>query len=261
MIKKLFMKDHFTIPYGESHNYKLLISQWRDLCKVQGWKFKKFAMADGLPCYQVFSKGIKSANAFYLSAGIHGDEAVGSLALLSWANKRSSFLSKQPTLIYPCLNPWGLCQNSRSDRSGDDLNRQWNQPKSPVIQEIVKRSREMRFSLAINLHEDFDANGIYLYENPTANFKDNKATEILRAGKVHIPIDKRKKIEGRWSRNGIIRPSKSSLPKEGLPEAVFLQENIAERTFVWETPSEMDIRIRVKAHIAMLDEALGYTIS
>ena len=93
------------------------------------------------------------------------------------------------------------------------------------------------------------------------NFKDNKATEILRAGKVHIPIDKRKKIEGRWSRNGIIRPSKSSLPKEGLPEAVFLQENIAERTFVWETPSEMDIRIRVKAHIAMLDEALGYTIS
>ena len=67
--------------------------------------------------------------------------------------------------------------------------------------------------------------------------------------------DSRKKIEGRWSKNGIIRPSPSSLPKEGLPEAVFLQQGLAKRTFVLETPSEYDLRLRIKAQVAMIQKA------
>ena len=173
------------------------------------------------------------------------------------AEKNYKLLSKIPLIIYPCLNPWGLIENSRLNVKGKDLNRSWDKSGEVIISEVIKRSEGARFRLAINLHEDYDANGIYLYEPPHGKKRDDLADKILNSGRKYIPIDTRKKIEGRWARNGVIRPAASSLPKEGLPEAAFLQKFRSDRTFVFETPSEYDLRIRVQAQVAMLERAVS----
>jgi hypothetical protein len=217
----------------------------------------KFATMDGQSCYQLASRRDISECQLYLSAGIHGDEPAGTEGLYAWANKNWKILSKIPVVIYPCLNPWGLMENSRFTSNGKDLNRQWDKGEDASITEIMKRTSGAQFSLAVNLHEDYDAHGIYLYEPPTGKKRDDLASQILDSGSEYIPIDSRKKIEGRWARGGIIRPAPSSLPKEGLPEAAFLQESRADRTFVFETPSELDLRVRIQAQVAMLEKAVG----
>jgi hypothetical protein len=212
---------------------------------------------DGESCYQLASRRDISECQLYLSAGIHGDEPAGTEGLYVWANKNWKILSKIQVVIYPCLNPWGLMANSRFTSNGKDLNRQWDKGEDASITEIMKRTSGAQFSLAVNLHEDYDAHGIYLYEPPTGKKRDDLASQILDSGSEYIPIDSRKKIEGRWARGGIIRPAPSSLPKEGLPEAAFLQESRADRTFVFETPSELDLRVRIQAQVAMLEKAVG----
>ena len=210
-----------------------------------------------MPCYELYSVNDILNTQLYVSAGIHGDEPAGTEALLAWAEKNYKLLSKIPLIIYPCLNPWGLIENSRLNVKGKDLNRSWDKSGEVIISEVIKRSEGARFSLAINLHEDYDANGIYLYEPPHGKKRDDLANKILSSGRKYIPIDTRKKIEGRWARKGVIRPAASSLPKEGLPEAAFLQEFRSDRTFVFETPSEYDLRIRVQAQVAMLERAVS----
>ena len=242
---------------GKAHNYPHLIKRWRALGRKVGLKMGKFATMDGQSCYQLASRRDISECQLYLSAGIHGDEPAGTEGLYAWANKNWKILSKIPVVIYPCLNPWGLMENSRFTSKGKDLNRQWDKGEDASITEIMKRTSGAQFSLAVNLHEDYDAHGIYLYEPPTGKKRDDLASQILDSGSEYIPIDSRKKIEGRWARGGIIRPAPSSLPKEGLPEAAFLQESRADRTFVFETPSELDLRVRIQAQVAMLEKAVG----
>lgn len=244
------------IQGGNCHDYKSLIRRWRKLTKAIGIKIRQFTNVDQFPCYEVVAARPNYSKGVYISAGIHGDEPAGTEALLIWASNNQNLLQKIPFIIYPCLNPWGLIQNSRFDSSGRDLNRQWDKESCSVVQEISRRTAGMRFSMAINLHEDYDADGIYLYEPPTGNPYDELASKVLDAGQKYLPVDSRKKIEGRWARKGIIRPAKSSLPKDGLPEAAFLQSSRAARTFVFETPSERDLNLRVKAQVAMLDKVI-----
>ena len=241
---------------GNAHNYMHLVKRWRELGRKVGLRIRKFATMDGLPCYELSSKRDISECQLYLSAGIHGDEPAGTEGLYAWANKNCEILSRVPVIIYPCLNPWGLLENSRFTMEGKDLNRQWDKGEDVSIAEIIQKTMGAQFSLAVNLHEDYDAHGIYLYEPPTVKKRDNLASQILESGSEYITIDSRKKIEGRWAREGVIRPAPSSLPKEGLPEAAFLQECRAKRTFVFETPSELDLQVRVQAQVAMLDHAV-----
>ena len=58
----------------------------------------------------------------YLSAGIHGDEPAGPLALLELL-KNDFFNSECHWLLCPTLNPTGLSASTRENSSGVDLNR------------------------------------------------------------------------------------------------------------------------------------------
>ena len=49
--------------------------------------------------------------------------------------------------------------------------------------------------LAINLHEDYDADGIYLYESTVRKKHDDLANEILNAGKSIYPSTHGKKLK------------------------------------------------------------------
>jgi hypothetical protein len=241
--------------YGQVHDYKLLIKKWRALVRKNGWKIKKIAESADMPIYEVFSGKEDSGNLVYISAGIHGDEPASVWALYSWFEMQSESHDELSFMIFPCLNPFGLINNIRFDSDGDDLNRNWGSTEKSLISQIIERTKPFSFSMAINLHEDYDANGIYLYESLDGKMRDDLALQILTSGSKYIPVDSRKKIEGRWSKNGIIRPSPSSLPKEGLPEAAFLQRGKAKRTLVLETPSEYDLRQRIKAQVAMIQKA------
>ncbi len=69
-----------------------------------------------------------------------------------------------PLMILPCLNPWGLVNNQRTDQHGRDLNRLFDRANLAPIRELKRLLAGWQFDFGLSLHEDFDARGIYGYE-------------------------------------------------------------------------------------------------
>tara|TARA_B110000483_G_scaffold230503_1_gene295782 strand:- start:439 stop:1110 length:672 start_codon:yes stop_codon:yes gene_type:complete len=212
---------------------------------------------DGFPCYEIVSPSLKYQQAIYLSAGIHGDESGSTEGMLAWAEAHVDRLHSIPLLIYPCMNPWGLVNNSRFDAQGVDLNRVWELPQNPFIQYITERCKELDFKLVLNLHEDFDGLGVYLYEPIRGGRPTEHAEQILKTVSPWITRDPRRKIDGRSAKNGIIRPRPTNPPEDGIPEALYFYLRYKCPTFTFETPSEFDLNLRIKAQASMIKKAIS----
>ena len=188
----------------------------------------------------------------YLSAGIHGDEPAGSEGLIAWAEAHGKHLRELPLLILPCLNPWGLTQNTRSNEQGNDLNRSFHR-RLPVIAAVKRLVGRRRFAAAVHLHEDFDGEGLYLYELARGA---GWGEALLDAARATLLIDPRRRIDRWQAKHGLIRRriARATFERLGLPEALWLFYEHTDRAFTIETPSEIDLERRVAAQVAVLNE-------
>lgn len=253
--------DRFSLLTHRSHDVSFLLQRWRELAKKLRIPMVALGEYDGLPIIALAS-GWEDGG-FYVSAGIHGDEAGATEGLLLWAQRGGlEALQKRkiPFFLAPCLNPWGLANNQRLDAKGRDLNRcfgpEWSMPNSAVREAIAER----KFNLALTLHEDFDAQGLYLYEvRGPKPYWGEKLTESV----AHfLPADQRGEIEGRKAKGGVIRPKLDAKTREflalGVPEALWLRfAGHADRIFTFETPSEYGLDVRVEAHATLLETAVA----
>lgn len=191
----------------------------------------------------------------YLSSGVHGDEAGSACGLLAWAEANISLLKERAMLIFPCLNPHGLAMNTRTDHRGLDLNRRFHLADDEVCgpwQRAIA-GRKMLFGLC--LHEDYDAEGAYVYE--LSHLREPVSRDILRTCSPILPLDCRKKIDGRAAVDGVIR--RRTIPKDlpGMPEAIELHLRGCPVTLTFETPSEAALDVRVAAHQQFITAAIG----
>lgn len=248
------------MPAVSPHDPVALARRWKTLARQTSLDLQVITHHDGYPVLALSSPPWTDnrTGAIYLSAGIHGDEPAGTEALLAWAQTEGRALRRLPLLILPCLNPWGLQHNSRLDRAGQDLNRQWQTASHPLVRAVKSLLIGRCFSLALTLHEDYDARGFYLYEPTRFRPPAVWGERILRQVAPLLPLDPRRRIDGRAPTSpGLIRRylrSPQRLAPE--PEALFLHYHVAQRTFTFETPSEFALDQRIAAQIAAIRTAL-----
>ncbi len=198
----------------------------------------------------------------YLSAGIHGDEISGPLALLEML-RRPEFFAAFEAVIFPMLNPDGLARGERGNADGIDLNRDYRDPKSVEIASHIDALKTLgRFDAAMMLHEDFEGVGAYLYELNDA-LSPTLGGEIIAAMGRHVPIDPRPEIEEVPARGGVIS-RRDLIAKHGQiedrpdwPEAIYLGVHHTRVSFTTETPAPFPIGQRVQAQIAAVKTLLG----
>ncbi len=250
------MKTKDFLGRHRAHEYPRLIERWRAVAARAGLVMRRFARGPQFDLYSVCGKRLPREGTIYISAGIHGDEPAGPEALITWAEANTRLLRRRPFFLVPCINPWGLVNNSRTDSERRDLNRAFQ---NDAVAEIAALRRELsrrRYAMALTLHEDYDGQGIYIYEIQGALPYWGEA--LVRAARPHVPPDMRPLIEGRESVNGVVRrPLDMKLFEQiGMPEAVYLHLQGCPRVYTIETPSEYGLDRRVSAQIAVIEECL-----
>ncbi len=198
----------------------------------------------------------------YLSAGIHGDEPAGPLALLELL--RSGFFeSKFHWMICPALNPSGLAARCRENAQQVDLNRDyWVRSTAEVAAHSAWLTARCAPDLFISLHEDWESTGFYFYEINLGEDDPERAHKIIAAtGSWFLP-EPGPEIDGHESREPgwIYHAAEPDVP-EGWPEAIYLAKQGCPLSFTFETPSHAALESRVAAHVAAVkaavDSALG----
>lgn len=201
-----------------------------------------------------------------ISAGIHGDEPAGVEVLLRFlkeVGQRSQILKHINITIFPCNNPYGYESGSRTNKNGNDLNREFRKrsPEQEVF--FIKRAIAGRsFDLSVELHEDVDSAGFYLYELK----KDGEETfgkEIINIISKKYPINLSDEIEGMKADGGIISPKGSEseikemiLKRRRWPKALYQFSQGTRHCITCETPVNMKMGDRVDMHQLALEYLL-----
>lgn len=193
----------------------------------------------------------------YVSAGIHGDEPAGPLAMVEMI-EAGVFDDRAVWFLCPMLNPVGFMRRTRENAEGVDLNRDYKSLKSAEIQAHARwLKRQPNFDLVLCVHEDWESKGYYLYElNPTG--RSSLAHPMIEAVAKVCPIESATVIDGReTSETGIIRPVSDPLLRELWPESIYLRAHHTVLSYTLETPSAFPIAQRVAAHRAAIETAIG----
>lgn len=239
-----------------AHDYPYLVQRWRSLARAARLRLRAFANEGEFDLFSLQTPALQATGGLYLSAGIHGDEAASTEALLEWAEQHASELRDLPLMLFPCLNPWGLTHNIRQDRHGYDLNRSFHRDDLPVIRHWKELVAPHTFAISLMLHEDYDGQGLYLYEIKRDQPYWGEA--LLEAARPVIPIEGRTRIDGRRSAAGVVRRRMElkRFTELGYPEAIWLHLHGSRRTFTVETPSEFALSQRVAAHRLVIEECV-----
>jgi murein peptide amidase A len=187
----------------------------------------------------------------YLSAGIHGDEPAGPLAMLEMM-RAGFFTPGIHWTLCPALNPDGLAAGSRSNSCGIDLNRDyWLRSSS----ETAAHSRWLETietpDLFVSLHEDWETSGFYFYEINLRGECPERGDAIISAVRPWFPPEPGPEIDGHQTRGPgwIYHEAEPDLP-HGWPEAIFLAKRGCPLSFTFETPSRAPLPQRVAALVA-----------
>ena len=239
-----------------AHDYRHLVDRWKAVTKQAGLRLQRLAKVSKYDLHFLRTPALGAKGGVYISAGIHGDEPASTEALIAWAEENTALLKDLPLLLFPCLNPWGLVRNCRTAESGDDLNRSFHRDDIPMITAIKEVIGSHHFAVSLMLHEDYDGQGLYLYEVQRKTPFWGEA--LVKAASAVIPIEGRVQVDGRRAVAGVIRRKidLQRFARVGYPEAVWLHQFHSERTFTIETPSEFALQQRVEAHLAIIRECV-----
>lgn len=192
----------------------------------------------------------------YLSAGMHGDEPAGPLAMLRLMNE-GFFASHTEWLLCPALNPTGLARGTRENADGIDLNRDYWQKRSVEARSHASwlEARGMP-DLFLSLHEDWETSGFYFYEINLGSDVPERAARIIEAVKPWFSPESGGEIDGHIPRapGWIYHEAEADLP-ECWPEAIFMVKHGCPLSFTFETPSHALLESRVSAHCAAVKAA------
>jgi protein MpaA len=192
----------------------------------------------------------------YLSAGIHGDEPAGPLALLELL-RGGFFTAGFHWSICPTLNPTGLAAGTRENAEAVDLNRDyWLRGTREIVAHAAWLDAMSVPDLFISLHEDWETTGFYFYEINLGEDRPQRAHRILEHAGVWFPPEPGPEIDGHDIREPgwIYHAAEPDLP-EGWPEAIYLAKMGCPISFTFETPSRAPLHERVAAHAAAVRAA------
>ncbi|MCH8157454.1 MAG: M14 family metallocarboxypeptidase, partial [Nitrospinae bacterium] len=195
-----------------------------------------------------------------ISAGIHGDEPAGVETVCAFleSGKYRPFLDTWELTILPCINPYGFEHDTRENHEERDLNRLFKE-KTPPLEVALAQSvvTSSSYDLTLELHEDCESSGYYLYEKARPPRGAGLGFRIIDAVKDLMPINMDAEIEGTPSDGGVIHRLKDPEEMEWWPMALYALANGSTHCLTLETATHFPMQTRIDAHMTALETALN----
>ena len=245
--------------HGETNEVGSVLNQIANAAENHGWTKELICETGGYPVLAWHRQAVvqpERPRRVYISAGIHGDEPAGPLAVLSLL-RQNRWPKTAEIFLLPCLNPVGFTLNLRGNAAGTDLNRDFRNPQTAECRaHVAWLERQPNFDCYFCVHEDWESQGFYLYEqNPDAH--PSLAGEIIDSVMQVCPIDWSENIEGRRAQGGVIRPMINPQDRPDWPEALYLISHKSRMGYTLEAPSDFPLTTRIDALNTAMSTALS----
>ncbi|MDR1146154.1 MAG: M14 family metallocarboxypeptidase [Verrucomicrobiales bacterium] len=234
-----------------------------DICRAltadaqrAGFRVEVYGEVNGLPLPAFTGGAAAGDTVIYLSAGIHGDEPAGVLALRELF-AADFFDGRARWLVCPLLNPTGLAAGTRENFQGLDLNRDYRRRASSEVAAHCRwLERQPPFQLALSLHEDWETSGFYLYEINTSR-SARLGPAVLAATLPVLPAEPNPVLDGHAvDAPGYIFHRPEADDPDGWPEAIYHARRLPLLSCTFETPSRAPLTVRVQTHVAAVRAAV-----
>jgi murein peptide amidase A len=177
-----------------------------------------------------------------LFAALHGDEPAGADALVRWLTE----LTAEPwratgydLTVFPVCNPTGYADNTRHNRAGLDLNREfWKHSVEPEIAILERELIAGNFDGIITLHSDDTSEGLYGYAHGRL-LNEALLKPALRASERILPRNHSPLIDGF---EGVL-----SAPRQQRPQPFDL---------IFETPALSPLNLQIEATLIAIETVL-----
>ena len=200
-----------------------------------------------------------------ITAGMHGSEPGSVYAIMDIIE---TVFSKYGDVfnftIFPCVNPAGFLRDTRENPEGIDINKSFDSDYRSQEAEILSSYlSSKKFDIAINLHEDNPIDNKPEEKNPADAYmylvsdrmKKTLGYEVLRSiSDYGYPVTNMKTVYDEICDQGLIwssRGKNSSDIHTGTLE-LFL-EKITDMIFTLETPTDWNVKTRIKCLTEMSD--------
>lgn len=252
---------------GETIDIIQVVTSCIQVAKKTGWEIEYIPFSSSPDQrFVAFKKQATSTTHpqknIYISAGIHGDEPAGPLAVLKLLQE-NNLPNNLSFWIIPSLNPTGALLHQRENKDGIDLNRDYKDPKTAEAKAHIQwLDKQPQFDMSLCLHEDWESHGFYLYEVYHAG-QSPVGKNIIKEVEKIFPIDMSEIIERMPAHGGIISPNTSTMPLDlpFWPEAFYLFNKKGAQNYTFETSSDFPLPMRVDAIITAVNTALhNFTI-
>jgi protein MpaA len=237
---------------GEIINIEAVLRDMHEAARLHSWQIDALPVSEtlSLPAFTHHASRVAPhVLRIYVSAGIHGDEPAGPLAVRQLLQD-NPWPADADIFLCPCLNPEGFRRNRRENEDGIDLNRDYLHFQTAAIRAHAEwLLRQPPFDFCLCLHEDWESHGFYVYELNPDN-RPSLAAAMIESVAPVCPIDLSPVIEGRDASGGIIRPNPDLTSRPQWPEAFFLLQKKARLSYTLEAPSDFPLVTRVAALVA-----------
>ncbi len=247
---------------SETRNYKLIVDRILKILPPEAEIKNILHLETPNKTYPIhhINIGLSGPKKILISAGIHGDEPGGIETIIQFIERKlyNPFLSNWTFNIIPCINPFGYEFNKRENFENFDLNRCFKKSNPPKEVKFVQKIVSDSLNLDIELHEDVDSPGYYLYQKPNEPRLLPLGKEIINNVKQIMPINNDSSIDESDALKGIITPKVEPENMEWWPMAIFSHMQNCAGVFTLESSTHFSMEKRVEAQLMAIETALKY---
>ncbi len=196
-----------------------------------------------------------------ISGGIHGDEPAGVETICVFLENQlyKNFLGDWEFTLLPCINPSGFEAGTRNNKDDIDLNRMFKEATTPQEVDFVKIVLDQPYDLDLELHEDVDSPGYYLYQKDQSAELSSLGRAILdRVESIH-PLNLAEEIEEVPAERGLLSRLSEPDEMEWWPMALYAHTRGCSHVCTLETSPALPMDVRVQAHLLAIQTALEQT--